>query len=209
MQKESKKYDMKKKIAVLISDIGTGTNLQAIIDAIKNKKINAEIPAVISDTKKALGLTRAKKYNLPIEIIQKKEDLLELLKKYTPDFICLAGWKQIITDKVINSYPNRILNIHPGLIPDSLTSIVKNPDNTTALWNKGKMTNKAMQEFFNHNATYAGSTVHFLTHEFDYGPVLGRCFEKIKPDDTIISLYSRLKIQENTLYVKVLKKLCK
>lgn len=200
---------MKKKIAVLISDIGTGTNLQAIIDTIANNKINAGILVVISDKEKALGLIRAKKHNLPIEIILKKEDLLELLKKYNPDFICLAGWKQIITDEVIDSYPNRILNIHPGLIPDSLTSIVKNPDDTTALWNKGKMTNKAIQEFFNHKTTYAGSTIHFLTHEFDYGPVLGRCFEKIKSGDTIVSLYSRLKIKENMLYLKVLKKLCK
>lgn len=199
---------MKKKIAVLISDIGTGTNLQAIIDAIANNKINAGILIVISDTEKALGLIRAKKYNLPRDIILKKEDLLGLLKKYNPDFICLAGWKQIITDEVIDSYPNRILNIHPGLIPDSLTSIVKNPDDTTALWNKGKMTNKAIQEFLNHKTTYAGSTIHFLTHEFDYGPVLGRCFEKVKSKDTINSLYSRLKIKENMMYIKVLKKLC-
>ena len=199
------KYDTKKRIAVLISDVGTGTNLQAIIDNVENKTINAEIAIVISDTQKALGLKRAMKYNLPIKIVPKKEKLLESLKKYNLDFICLAGWKQIITKNVIDVYPNKILNMHPGLIPDSMESTAKNPDGTPALWNKGKMTNKAIKEFLEKRATYAGSSVHFLTHDFDYGPVLGRCFEKIEPRDTIDSLYSRLKVKENKLYVEVLR----
>ena len=200
---------MKKKLAVLISDKGTGTNLQAIIDGIESKKINAKIIVVISDTKKAQGLTRAKKHNLKVEILPKKEKLLGLLKKYNPDFICLAGWKQIITASVIDAYPNRILNIHPGLIPNSISSNIKNPDNTTALWNKGKMTNQAMREFLSHHSTYAGSSIHFLTHEFDFGPVLKRCFEKIKPNDTVETLYTRLKKKENKIYVISLSKLCR
>ena len=199
---------MRKKIAVLISDIGTGTNLQAVIDGIGYKKINAKIVSVISDTEKSLGLNRAKKHNLPTEISPKKEDLLNLLKKHNPDLICLAGWKQIITKDVIDAYENRILNLHPGLIPDKMNSHVKNPNNTIGLWNKGKMTNKAMQEFLNRHSTYAGSSIHFLTHEFDYGPVLERCFEKIREDDTIDTLYSRLKKKENKIYVVALSKLC-
>ncbi len=197
-----------KKLAVLISNAGTGTNLQAIIDGIKNKQINAEIVVVISDTDKAQGLERAKKEHLPIEICPKKENLLPLLAQYKPDYICLAGWKQIITDEVINAYPEKILNTHPGLIPDTIDGVVKNPDGTDALWNKGKLTTIAMQNFLDNHATYAGCTNHFLSLEFDFGKVLGRVFEKIEPDDTIDSLYSRLKRKENTLYVEVLKKLC-
>jgi len=196
-----------KKLAVLISNAGTGTNLQAIIDGIKSGKINAKIAVVISDKEDAIGLQRAKKHKIKTEICSHKEDLLELLKKYKPDFICLAGWKQIILDEVIDG--NRILNTHPGLIPDIMDGVVKNPDGTDAIWNKGKMTNKAMQNFLDHKATYAGCTNHFLSHEFDFGPVSGRCFEKILPGDTIESLYTRLKVKENQLYVDVLVKLCK
>ena len=200
---------MGKKLAVLISNVGTGTNLQAIIDGVQNKKINASIVIVISDTKKAFGLERAKKYNLKTEIAPKKEYLLTILRKYNPDFICLTGWKQFILSQIIDAYPQKILNLHPGLIPDTMDGTVMNPDNTFAFWNKGKLSDIAIKNFFFKHATYAGSSIHFLTHEFDFGPVLGRCFEKIKPNDTINSLYSRLKIKENILYVKVLKKLCK
>lgn len=196
-----------KKLVVLISNKGTGTNLQAIIDGVKQKKIQANIAAVISDTEDTKGLKRAKKHNLHIEICQKKEDLLPLLQRLNPDYICLAGWKQIITDEVIDAFPNRVLNTHPGLIPDTIDGIVKNPDGTDALWNKGKMTDKAMQNFLDNHATYAGCTNHFLTHEFDFGPVLRRCFEKIRDGDTIDTLYTRLKKKENQLYVDVLQKL--
>lgn len=198
-----------KKLAVLISNKGTGTNLQAIIDGIQSGKMNAKISVVVSDTEEAKGLERATKHNLPIEINKKKGELLSLLKSFNPDYVCLAGWKQIITDEVIESYPNKILNIHPGLIPDTENGSVENPDGTKALWNKGKLTDQAINEFLQTHATYVGSTVHFLTKTFDFGPVLGRVFEKIEPHDTIDSLYTRLKVKENQLYVNVLEKLCK
>lgn len=197
----------KSKIVVLISDAGTGTNLQAIIDGIKDEKINAEIISVISDKTNAQGLERARNNNLPINICSTKEDLLGLLRRLNPDYICLAGWKQIILDEVIEEFPNKILNLHPGLIPDDVNSTVLNPDNTNALWNKGKLTDKAIQNFLDSKATYAGSSIHFLTLDFDFGPVLGRVFEKIEENDSVESLYSRLKIKENKLYIQVLEKL--
>lgn len=195
------------RIAVLISDTGTGTNLQAIINGINKKKINAKIAAVISDTPKASGLKRARKYKLPVRIISKKEELLETLKKINPDYICLAGWKQIILTEVIDGFPGKILNIHPGLIPDTADRISKNPDGTNALWNKGKKTERAIQEFLDGHFTYAGCTSQILSHEFDFGPVLGRVFEKIKKGDSVESLYKRLKVKENKLYVEVLTRL--
>ena len=194
-------------ITVLISNAGTGTNLQAIIDGIADGKIRANISAVISDKADAPGLERARKHNLPIEICPRKEELLPLLKKLNPDYICLAGWKQIILDEVILAFPNKILNLHPGLIPDTTDSEVKNPDNTIALWNKGMLTTKAIQNFLDKKATYAGSSIHFLTLEFDFGPVLGRTYERILPDDSVDSLYDRLKKKENQLYVEVLRQL--
>ncbi len=199
----------KTKIVILISNTGIGTNLQAIIEGVNEGKINAEISAVISDREDALGLEHARKNNLKIEICPKKEELLPLLQKINPEYICLAGWKQIILDEVILAYSNKILNLHPGLIPDTMEGNVKNPDNTDGLWNKGKLADKAIQNFLDQKNTYAGSSVHFLTLEFDFGPVLGRVFEKTENNDSVESLYSRLKKKENKLYVEILEKLCK
>lgn len=198
-----------KRIAILISNTGTGTNLQAVIDAVRGGKINAKIVAVISDTSLALGLARARKHRLHIEICPKKEDLISILKKNNVEFVCLAGWKQIIPDEVIETYPDKILNTHPGLIPDTIDGTVQNPDGSDALWNRGKLTDKAIQNFIDSGATYAGCTNHFLSNQFDFGKVNGRCFEKIQRDDTVESLYARLKKKENALYVRVLSKLCK
>lgn len=198
----------KLKLAILVSDAGTGTNLQAIIDAVENGKINAKISAVVSDKENAPALERAKKHNLKIEICPKKEALLPLLQKINPDFVCLAGWKQIILDEVILAFPKKILNLHPGLIPDIENESVQNPDGTPALWNKSMLTTKAVQSFLDLKSTYAGSSIHFLTLNFDFGPVLGRTFEKIQAGDTVDSLYVRLKKKENEMYVEVLEKLC-
>jgi formyltetrahydrofolate-dependent phosphoribosylglycinamide formyltransferase len=208
--KKSIKYKTgPKKLVVLVSDAGTGTNLQGIIDAIESKKLNAKIVAVVSDKPGAYGLVRAKRHDIPTKICPKKEELITLLDKLNPAFICLAGWKQIITDDVLKAFSSRILNTHPGLIPDTLDGIVLNPDGTKAIWNKGKMTDVAIKNFFDSKATYAGCSNHFLSDEFDFGKVLGRCFEKIKKGDTIDTLYERLKKKENVLYVKVLQQLCK
>ncbi len=126
---------------------------------------------------------------------------LDDLKSLAPDYVCLTGWKQIIPDDVVKNF--RIINIHPGLIPDTLDGVVKCPDGTNGLWNKGMYKEKAIKNFFNKKATYAGSSLHYLTHEFDFGPVLARCFEKIRSDDTVESLYARLKVKENQLWQKI------
>ncbi len=221
-----------KRLAILISNAGTGTNLQAIIDAINAnparssrrttsairkrlteqsdgaRKLNARVNIVISSDRDAYGLTRAKENNIPCKICPDKKSFLNILQKYNPDFICLAGWKQIIPDEVIDAFPNRILNLHPGLIPKAIGGFVRNPDGTNGFWNRGKLTDVAIANFLDNNASYAGSSIHFLSKEFDFGKVIGRCFEKIKKDDDVESLYKRLKQKENKLYVDVLKNLC-
>ena len=195
------------KIAVLISDKGKGTNLQAIIDAIQSGKINGEIVVVVSDTWDAAGLLRAKKNNLQIAICREKNQLKSILLKFQPDFIALAGWKQIIADAVINSFQHQIINLHPGLVPNTINGTVKNPDGTDALWNRGLLAEKAINNFLQSNATYGGSSIHFLTKEFDFGKVLVRTFVKINKNDTVDSLYSRIKNKEHHIYVEVLQKL--
>lgn len=197
-----------KRLAVLISNAGTGTNLAAIIDAIRSYKLKAEICVVIGSDEDAYGLIHAEKNNIPWEICSKKEKLLPILQKYNPDYVCLAGWKQIVLDDVIETFPNKILNVHPGLIPDKIDGFVRSPDGSKAIWNKGKLTDVAIKNFLYNNASYAGSSIHFLSEEFDFGKVLGRTFEKIKKTDDVESLYKRLKQKENKLYIEVLMKIC-
>lgn len=171
----------------MVHEGGSHTNLKAIREAIDSAKIDAEISAVISES----------------------EETMPIIKKVSPDYICLAGWKKIIPDELVKEYQNRILNVHPGLIPDKMEESVLNPDNTKALWNKGMYGNKAIQNFIDQKATFAGSSIHFLTLNFDFGPVLGRTFEKIEDGDTVESLYTRLKKKENQLYMEILGKLCR
>jgi len=197
-----------KRIVVLISNAGTGSNLQAIIDAIKSGVLKAKIQLVVSGSPNAHGLIRAKNNKIPNLVLKKKDNGEKILLKYNPDLIVLAGWMRVVPSSIIDAFPNRIINIHPGLIPDSEKAVVRNPDGTHALWNKGKMTDDAIQKFLDNNSTYAGSSIHFLTHEFDFGPVLERTFEKIRPKDNIGTLYKRLKTKEHQMLIAVLKNLC-
>ncbi len=174
----------KAKLVFLVHAGSTLTNLKAVKEAIEANKVNAEITAVFSD-----------------------DATLPALDPISPDYLCLAGWKKIIPEELVRKY--KILNMHPGLIPDTVDGSVLNPDGTKGLWNKGMYADIAIQNFLDQNATYAGSSIHFLTSEFDFGPVLGRCFEKIESGDSVESLYLRLKKEENNLYVEVLEKLCK
>lgn len=197
-----------KHIAVLISNGGSGSNLQSLINAIESKKLTAIISLVVSDTKDAQGLQRARKHKIPTYLFDVKKDILEhMFKKLHIDYVILTGWKKIIPESFIHFFKNRIINIHPGLIPNTLTGFVKNPDGTRALWNRGKFTERAVKEFLDRKSSYAGSTIHFLSEEFDFGKVLARDFEKIQKNDTVESLYKRIKVLENNMLVKVMQKL--
>lgn len=197
-----------KKLVILISPDGLGSNLQAILKAVKSKRIKATIQVVISESDSAPGLNFAREEKIPIAISRNKTELSYLLAKLKPEYIALCGWRQIIPDDVLKTYENKILNLHPGVIPDDINVAFKNPDGSNGVWNKGLYADVAVQKILDSKATYAGSSIHFLSAEFDFGVVLGRTFEKIEPNDTIQSLYTRLKKKEHELYVEVLEKLC-
>lgn len=197
-----------KRIAILISNAGTGSNLQAIIKATLHQELTITITLVVSDTENAKGLLIAKESNIPILITTKQDDLTSiLLKNYNIDYIVLAGWKQIIPDKMIKVFEKHILNLHPGLIPDTIDGTVICPDGSIGLWNRGLFADKAIQNALDKKATHIGSTVHLLSDKFDFGPVLERCFVKIQRDDTVNSLYDRLKKEEHTIYIKALRRI--
>lgn len=144
------------KIAVLIS--GSGTNLQSIIDATKNKEINGEIVLVVSNRKKAYGLERAKNANIKAEWIKDEELLINRLQEEQVDLIVLAGYLAIVSEKLINIYENKIINIHPSLIP--------------SFCGPGYYGIHVHEEAFKRGVKLSGATTHFVSTEVDGGPII-------------------------------------
>ena len=158
-------------IVALIS--GRGSNLEAILKGIKDKKINAKVSLVISNKRNARGLQIAKDFGVKTLFINPKdfesrEDydrfLVKIIKKENPDLIVLAGYMRILTDYFIDSFSNKIINIHPSLIPAF----------------RGLKAQKQALEF---GAKYTGCTVHFVSKEVDSGAVIIQAVVPILPDD--------------------------
>ena len=144
------------RIAVLIS--GSGTNLQSLIDAYLNKEINGEIALVVSNRKKAYGLERAKNAGIEAMHIKDEDLLIETLKEKKIDLIVLAGYLAIVSDKLINLYENKIINIHPSLIPSFCGS--------------GFYGIHVHEHAFNRGVKVSGATVHFVSNVVDGGPII-------------------------------------
>ena len=142
------------RIAVLIS--GGGTNLQSLIDS-KNE-YNGEIVLVVSNRKKAYGLERAKKANIKAEWIKEEDLLIKRLEEEKVDLIVLAGYLAIISEKLIKLYENRIINIHPSLIP--------------AFCGEGYYGIHVHEKAFARGVKVSGATVHFVSTVVDGGPII-------------------------------------
>lgn len=190
-------------IAVLISNKGTGSNLKALIDAKKDKKLQGTISLVISDKPDAQGLQHAQANTIPYLIMQLKDKtkrheygqtLANLLNEKNISIAVLAGFMTILPPSYFSTFKGITLNIHPGVIPDQKNKPFRFPDGTKAPWNQGLMTDTAVANFLKYK--YAGSTIHLVTQEADFGPVLERRVIKTKRKDTVSSLYSRLKKEE-------------
>lgn len=200
-------------LAVLISNKGAGSNLAAIIKAIKNKKLSAKIQIVISDREQARGLILAKNARIPtlvqpfIKTHQSRDEygknLAMLLNKNGINIAILAGFMTILPKTYFETFTGITINIHPGLIPDNKSDPFLFPDKTKAPWNQGLSHEKAVSNFL--NCTYAGSTIHGVTQEADYGPVLKRCITKVKKNDTVETLYKRLKKREHYALIATLR----
>lgn len=144
------------KIAVLIS--GSGTNLQSLIDACNRKEINGEIKLVVSNKESAYGLVRAKNSNIKAVFEKDENKVLALLKEEKIDLIVLAGYLAIISDNFINQYENKIINIHPSLIPSFCGS--------------GYYGLRVHKKAFERGVKVAGATVHFVSNVVDGGPII-------------------------------------
>lgn len=144
------------KIAVFVS--GGGTNLQSLIDATKAGSINGEIVLVVSNRKNAYGLERAKKAGIKAECIKDDELLIQRLQEEGVELIVLAGYLAIISDKLIHLYQNKMMNIHPSLIP--------------AFCGPGFYGLHVHEHAFNRGVKVSGATVHFVSAVVDGGPII-------------------------------------
>lgn len=143
-------------IAVCVS--GGGTDLQSIIDACEAGKINGQIRLVISNRKKAYGLERARLHGIQAEWIKDEDEILKRFEEEEIDVVVLAGYLAIIGDKLLEQYKNRIINIHPSLIP--------------SFCGPGFYGMHVHEAVFKRGVKVSGATVHFVTGEVDGGPII-------------------------------------
>ena len=174
------------KLAVLVS--GGGTNLQALIDQIEQNKLpGVKIEVVISNKAGVYALERAKQHGIPAEVILKKdyadkeafgEALLGLLDQYQPDLVVLAGCLLIIPEQIIRGYRNRIINVHPALIP--------------SFCGDGYYGLKVHEAVLARGVRVTGATVHFVDEGTDTGPILLQKAVSVLQDDTPETLQRRV-----------------
>jgi len=186
-----------KNVAVLVS--GSGTNLQAIIDAIDRKEIPARICVVISSKRDVFALTRAEKAEIPSVAIPRKEyadfdlyfkDILDCLVSHNTDYIVLAGYLSILSPEIIDKYRNKIINIHPALIP--------------SFCGKGFYGSRVHQAVLDYGVKVTGATVHFVNEVPDDGPIiLQECVPVLDGDD-VETLSKRVLEKEHKLLVQAL-----
>lgn len=185
-----------KRISVLIS--GRGTNLQALIDAQARGELGGEIVIVLSNKSEAVGLKRALKAGIPTEVVTKKlhsnreefdKRVIQVLKEYNIDIVVLAGYMRILGDEFIDSFQNRIINVHPSLLPSF----------------KGV---KAQWQAVNHGVKIAGCSTHFVTNEMDDGPIILQKSVPVFDGDTGETLADRILHHEHTILVRSVRLLC-
>jgi phosphoribosylglycinamide formyltransferase-1 len=180
------------KVVILIS--GNGSNLQAIIDYIQQRRLPISIEAVISNRADAFGLTRASQADIPTQVLEHQryadraeydQALQDCLTRYQPDLIVLAGFMRILGPALVNAFHDRIINIHPALLP-------KFPGLHT------------YRQALAAGETVHGTTVHFVTETVDAGPIIAQSSFPITPPDTEETLQARTQTLEHELYPKVI-----
>ena len=179
-------------IGVLIS--GSGTNLQAIIDAIEAGKLDAKIEVVLSNKPDAQGLARAQKHGISTEILSHKnfpsreaydEAVVNLLRGRGVELVVLAGFMRLLSPVFIKAYSNRIMNIHPALLP-SFPGL------------------NVQQQAVAHGVRFSGCTVHFVNQECDEGPIIIQAVVPVFADDTGEVLAARILEQEHRIYPRAI-----
>ncbi|EQG71398.1 phosphoribosylglycinamide formyltransferase [Clostridioides difficile DA00142] len=154
-------------IGVLIS--GGGTNLQAVIDGTESGEIKGQVKVVISSKQGAYGLERAKNHNIKAICETDEDKIIEILKENKIDLVVLAGYLKIISPKLVNEFRNKMINIHPSLIP--------------SFCGAGFYGEKVHQGVIDYGAKVTGATVHFVDEGADTGPIIMQDVVKVNQDD--------------------------
>ena len=176
-----------KNIAVLIS--GGGTNLQVIIDNTENNYINGKIKIVISNREDAYGLVRAEKAGIPGFFIKDDEELISKLKENKIDLIILAGYLKILPENITKIYENKIINIHPSLIP--------------AFCGRGYYGLKVHEAVIKRGVKYTGATTHFVNEGADEGPIIMQRIVEVEDESPEELQQKVLKIEHEILPLSV------
>jgi len=176
------------RLAVLIS--GRGSNLQSIIDAIADGKIDASIAIVVSNRADAAGLKRARDAGIDAVHVNPRDHpdrdaydsaVADLLRARDVTLVCLAGYMRLVGRPLLDAFPQRILNIHPSLLP-AFPGL------------------DAQKQALVHGVHVTGATVHLVTDELDGGPIVLQAAVPVLPDDTVEELSARVLVQEHRIY---------
>jgi len=177
------------KLGILAS--GNGSNFEAIAEAINNQKLNAQIQVMIYNNPGAKVISRAEKWGVSSVLLNHREyknreefdsKIVKTLQEYDVEWVIMAGWMRIVTQVLINAFPNQIINIHPSLLP-SFKGI------------------KAVEQALKAGVKITGCTVHLVDVEVDNGPILMQAAVPILPDDTPETLHERIQVQEHQIIV--------
>ena len=193
---------MKRKIRVAILISSRGSNMQKLIEACENPDFPAEIIVVGSNNSNALGLEYAKSKSINTFIIESKnftkfensreefdKALHHEILKYDVEIICLAGFMRILSEWFVDKWHNKIINIHPSLLPDF----------------KGA---HAVKDALNAQVKISGCTTHFVSHEMDAGPIIMQSQVAVDHDDNLETLSQKILIKEHEIYPLTLEKIC-
>ncbi|MBM0742208.1 phosphoribosylglycinamide formyltransferase [Phormidium sp. CLA17] len=176
------------KLGVMAS--GSGSNFEAIVQAIADRQLNAKIQVLIYNNPDAKAAARAARWNIPAVLLNHRdfgsrealdEEIVQTLRDHDVDWVIMAGWMRIVTSSLIDAFPDRVINIHPSLLPSF----------------KGA---HAIQQAFETGVKITGCTVHLVRLEVDSGPILMQAAVPILPDDTVETLQARIQVQEHRIF---------
>ena len=181
-----------KRLGILIS--GRGSNMEAIAESIDAGRIDAEIAVVISNTPRAAGLERARARGLKAECIRsramEREDydrlIVKRLREENVDLVCLAGFMRLLSAYFVEQFPERILNIHPSLLP-AFPGL------------------EAQHQALEYGVRFSGCTVHFVDERLDSGPIIAQAAVPVHDDDNEAALAARILKEEHRIYAEAIR----
>lgn len=181
------------RLGVLIS--GRGSNLQAILDAVRDGRLEADVAVVVSNRAGAEGLGRAAAAGVETLVLDHRASasrsdydrvLVEALRERNVDLVCLAGFMRLLGPEFVDAFPNAVLNVHPSLLP-AFPGL------------------DAQRQALEHGVKVSGATVHVVTADLDAGPIVRQAAVPVHDDDTVESLSARILVEEHRIYIDAIR----